>query len=118
MDAPVVSDSSFKWVPPHLKENDVEPGPQLGVRETAGASRVKLIGSKYRYLPTMEPFGTSMWAVSEAEATKYGSVGSNTWGSSGVPGATGGRVRPLTASGPYGGSLEAYARQRAMGYKE
>ncbi|PNH06552.1 hypothetical protein TSOC_007061 [Tetrabaena socialis] len=120
VDAPDVPASTFRWVPPHLDQGDVEPGPQLGVRETAGALRVKLIGSKYRYLPSMEPHGGSMWAVTEEAAAVYGSVGSNTWGSSGVagPGALGSRPRPLTASGPYGSSLEAYAKQRVVGYKE
>ncbi|KXZ56103.1 hypothetical protein GPECTOR_2g985 [Gonium pectorale] len=118
VDAPDVPDSQFHWVPPHLKQDDVAPGPQLAVRETPGASRIKLIGSKYRYLPTMEPYGTSMWAVGEAEANLYGSVGSNTWGSSGVagPAAAALKPRPLTATGQYG--TDAYASQRVMGYKE
>lgn len=48
MDAPDVPDSRYHWVPPHLKQEDVGPGPQLAVRETPGACRIKLIGSKYR----------------------------------------------------------------------
>ncbi len=36
-------------------------GPQLAVRETPGACRVKLVGSKFRYLPSMEPHG-GRWA--------------------------------------------------------
>ncbi|KAG2430034.1 hypothetical protein HYH02_013861 [Chlamydomonas schloesseri] len=121
VDAPDVSDSRFKWVPPHLKQEDVGPGPQLAVRETPGACRIKLIGSKYRYLPTMEPGGGSMWEVTPKEATLYGSVGSNTWGSGGLSstGFSTGRLRPGTAN-PYSASAEAYsaARQRIMGYKE
>ncbi|GLI68182.1 hypothetical protein VaNZ11_012526 [Volvox africanus] len=120
VDAPDVPDSQFEWHPPHLKQGDVAPGPQLAVRETPGASRIKLIGSKYRYLPTMEPGGTSMWAVSPEEANLYGSVGSNTWGASGVAGPPSlpEKPRPLTATGPFGSSLDAYAKQRVMGYKE
>ncbi|GIL79570.1 hypothetical protein Vretimale_12280 [Volvox reticuliferus] len=120
VDAPDVPDSQFDWHPPHLKQGDVAPGPQLAVRETPGASRIKLIGSKYRYLPTMEPGGTSMWAVSPEEANLYGSVGSNTWGASGVSGppTLPEKPRPLTATGPFGSSLDAYAKQRVMGYKE
>ncbi|GFR49348.1 hypothetical protein Agub_g11368 [Astrephomene gubernaculifera] len=124
VDAPDVPDNQFHWVPPHLKQDDVAPGPQLAVRETPGASRVKLIGSKYRYLPTMEPNGSSMWAISPEEAILYGSVGSNTWGSSGVAGpaaATGsssGKPRPFTATGPLCGNLDAFGRQRVMGYKD
>lgn len=38
-----------RWVPPHLKGDDVAPGVQLGVRETPGSVRVKLIGSKFRW---------------------------------------------------------------------
>ncbi|KAG2484524.1 hypothetical protein HYH03_016662 [Edaphochlamys debaryana] len=117
VDAPTHATGEFKWTPPHLKQVDVEPGPQLAVRETPGAARIKLIGSKYRYLPSMEPYGGSMWAVSPEVAALYGSVGSNTWGSGGVPGAPNGQ-RPSTAASPYTASLEAYARQRIIGYKE
>ncbi|EFJ45964.1 hypothetical protein VOLCADRAFT_105757 [Volvox carteri f. nagariensis] len=120
VDAPDVPDSQFEWHPPHLKQGDVAPGPQLAVRETPGASRIKLIGSKYRYLPTMEPGSTSMWAVSPEEANLYGSVGSNTWGASGIGGPPTGpeKPRPLTAVGPLGAQLDIFSKQRVMGYKD
>lgn len=105
----------FRWVAPHLKGGDVNPGPQLGVRETPGTARVKLIGSKFRYLPTMEPGGTSMWAISPSEAAKYGSTGtlSSTGGSSASGSTT--TARPLTASI---GSAAEYARAKGVGSLE
>ena len=98
----------FRWIAPHLKGGDVNAGPQLGVRETPGTARVKLIGSKYRYLPTMEPGGTSMWAISPSEAAKYGSTGTFTSTSSSTSSTT---TRPLTASI---GNASEYARAKGM----
>lgn len=71
VDAPA-DKRGFKWKPPHLNYFDLVEGSQLGVRETPGAIKVKLVGSKHRYLPTMEPAGTSMWSVTHAQNTKYG----------------------------------------------
>jgi len=107
---PKNSTLSKDWKPPHLHHTDLEDGHILGVRETPGAEKIRLIGSKYRYLPTLEPGSSSACALKTPWDDKCGTgiFGTGSYG----PGYTTDYSERRSSSAR--GSSRSYANATAM----